>query len=153
MVSAHEDGGFCLSPSNPSSVCVGDVTDARTIVYTTKYQCLPRMKDLSRLQEPIAIIGRYGLPVNDDLSLVRGTSQAPIFMGDCDPPDILVFGWLREHLPIDWHGVNDDFLVRHGIRNYEWIRIPLSDSERKRFRISPNSVPTTESLWGNTVVR
>jgi hypothetical protein len=97
---AHEDGEFCLSPSSPLSVAA----DARTIVYTTKHQCLPRIKDLSRLQAPMAVVGRYGLPVQVDLSLMRRSSQVPIFVGDCDPPDILVFAWLREQFPIVWHG-------------------------------------------------
>ena len=145
---AHEDGDFCLSPSNPLSVCVGDLANARTIVYTTKYQCLPRIKDVSQLQEPIAIIGRYGLPVHDDLSLLRGSSKASIFIGDCDPPDILVFAWLREHLPIVWLGVNDDFLVRHGTRKLDWIRIPLSDAERKTVPYLPTLCPDYREFVG-----
>jgi hypothetical protein len=145
---AHEDGEFAVARSDYSSVRIGDAATARTIVYTTKHQCLPRIRNLSQLLEPIATLGRYGLPAADDLRFVCGSSPTRIFIGDCDPPDILVFAWLREHLPIVWHGVNDDFLEGHGTRSMDWIRIPLSVAERKTVSILPQLCPDFRELLG-----
>lgn len=145
---AHKDGEFGVAPSDYASVRIGDAATARTIVYTTKHQCLRRIRDLSQLPEPIATLGRYGLPTDDDLPFVCRSSPTRIFIGDCDPPDILVFAWLREHLPIVWHGVNDDFLERHGTRSLDWIRIPLSAAERKAVSVLPQLCPDFRTLLG-----
>jgi len=82
--------------------------------------------------------------------LIQGSSPSidGIFVGDADPPDILVFSWLREYVPIRWHGVNDEFLVRHGNRDYGGIRIPLSDAERETVRKLPQFCPDFRELLG-----
>ena len=145
---AHDDGEFAVAPSDYLSVRIGDAATARTIVYTTKHSCIARIRNLSQLPEPIAVLGRYGLPADDDLPFVSGSSPTRIFIGDCDPPDLLVFAWLREHLPIVWHGVNDIFLERHGTRSLDWIRVPLSASERKTVSILPQLCPDFRGLLG-----
>jgi hypothetical protein len=146
---ANEDGEFAIAPSDYLSIRIGNATTARTIVYTTKHRCLSRIRNLQRMQEPMAILGRYGLPANDDLTFVCGSSPNRIFVGDCDPPDILVFTWLREHLPIAWHGVNDDFLKSHGISNLDRIQIPLSASELESVSMLPKLCPDYRELLGN----
>lgn len=112
---------------------VGVGNDAGTVIYTTKHLCLSRISGIAEFQQPVVTIARYGLPINDDLPFLHGSSPSVdrVFIGDADPPDILVFSWLREHLPIVWHGVNDEFLIRHGNRGDEGIRIRMSDAERE----------------------
>jgi len=83
----HDDGEFSVLPPDPPSSQIGNFAIAPTIVYTTKQHCVARIKGLSQFGEPIATIGRYGLPVRCDLPLLRGSVQCPIFIGDCDPPD------------------------------------------------------------------
>lgn len=147
---ANEDSQFCEYPSDHRSVQTGHHSDARTIIYTTKNHCLPRIRGLTKLEPPIATVGRYGLPSSHDLPLIQGSSPSidRIFVGDADPPDILVFSWLREYVPIRWHGVNDEFLVRHGNRDYGGIRIPLSDAERETVRKLPQFCPDFRELLG-----
>ena len=130
---SQEDGEFCAYPASHVSTRVGDSATASTLIYTTKHHCLSRISGITGFQQPIATIARYGLPTINDLPFVRGSSPtlARIFIGDADPPDILVFCWLREHLPIVWHGVNDDFLDRHGNRDYRDIHIRMSDAEQQ----------------------
>lgn len=96
----------------------------------------------------MAVLGRYGLPAVADLPFVLGNSPQRVFLGDCDPPDILIFVWLREHLPIVWHGVNDEFLERHGTRSFDEIRIPMSDAERATVSILPRLCPDFRQLVG-----
>jgi hypothetical protein len=144
----HDDGDFVVLPSEYSSVQIGDLASAKTIVYTTKKHCVPRIKGLSRFGGPIATIARYGLPLLSDLVLLRGLSQSRIFIGDSDPPDLLIFAWLREHIPIVWHGVSDDFLVHHGTRDMPSIRIVMSDSEVEACRHLPDLCPDYRQLLG-----
>jgi len=145
---AHDDGEFCVIPPDRPSARIGDPRNAGTIVYTTKPHCLSRIRNLCRLQQPIATVGRYGLPRGNDLPFIRGASLYRIFLGDADPPDILAFAWLCEHLPIQWYGVNDDFLAQHGTRNFDPIRIPLSGAERETVPVLPRLCPNFHELLG-----
>ncbi len=144
-----DDGEFCVYPADHKSVLTGDHAVARTIIYTTKRHCLRKIDGLA-LESPIATIGRGGLPVIEDLALLRyqvGTVNR-VFIGDADPPDILVFSWLREHVPILWHGVNDDFLMRHGKLPEPCIKIPMSDSERETVQKLQEFCPDFRELLG-----
>jgi len=144
----HDDGEFGVAPSGFSSVRVGDAATAGTIVYATKHVYVHRIRNLSHLPKPMATLGRYGLPTVDDLPFLRGSSPKRLFIGDCDPPDILVFAWLREHLPITWYGVNDDFLDFHGTRHLDCIRIPLSKAEEETVELLPQLCPDFRELVG-----
>jgi hypothetical protein len=145
---ANQDGEFCVGSDEHESIRTGDCSTAQTIIYTTKGRGIPRVAEFSGFQHPIAILSRYGLPSKHDLPFVRGCSPQRIFFGDCDPPDILIFAWLRAHVPIVWQGVSDDFLARHGNRNKNWIRIPLSESEQRAISYLPKLCPDFRTLVG-----
>ncbi len=147
---ANEDGEFCEYPADHKSTLTGDHANSRTIIYTTKGHCIPRIRGLS-LEPPVATIGRYGLPLSEDLELLSPTATSinRMFIGDADPSDILVFAWLREHVPIVWHGVNDDFLIRHDNRNCQSIPIALSDREREAVQELPQLCPDFRNLLGH----
>ena len=127
----HEDGEFSIVPSEVPSVRVGDGLTARTLIYTTKQHCLSRI-EVGELVQPVAFLGRYGLPGRVDLDWLRGGSQevSRLFVGDADPPDLLIFAWLREHFSIRWEGVSDDFLKARGYGGDPCIQIRLAESER-----------------------
>jgi len=147
---ANDDGDFCVCPSDHASVRISGNGDAQTVVYITKNHCLSRICGLTQLHQPVATLGRCGLPVNDDLPFVRGsaTSVTRMFIGDADPPDLLAFAWLREHLPIEWHGVSDEFLVRHGNLNNARIQIRLSKSEMAAVPALTKFCPDFRDLLG-----
>jgi hypothetical protein len=56
--------------------------------------------------------------------------------------------WLREQISIGWHGVNDDFLLRHATRDLAGIRIRMSDAERKAVELLPQLCPDFRGLLG-----
>ena len=143
----HDDGEFCLLPWDVLSSRGGDFANARTVLYTTKGHVLATIKGLPFLDPPIATIGRNGLPSPDDLPLLK-RSQRRMFIGDADPPDIMIFAWLREHIPIVWHGVSDAFLEHHGNRDNHSIRIPLSDSEAESYKHMTILCPDYRELLG-----
>lgn len=146
---ANEDGEFCEYPPSHKSYLTGDHSNARTIIYTTKSHCIPQIRGLT-LESPVAIIGRNGLPFTADLALLHHNTISinRLFIGDADPVDLLAFSWLREHLPIHWYGVNDDFLIQHGNRTFEGIHIALSDSEREAVQTLPQLCPDFRELLG-----
>ena len=144
----HDDGDFSVLPPDHPSLRIGNFVNARTILYTTKPHFVERVKGLILFGEPIAAIGRYGLPLRSDLPLLRGSVQCPVFIGDCDPPDLMIFSWLREHLAIAWRGVNDQFLDIHGNRDLAWIPIKMSESESEASRLLQDLCPDYRQLLG-----
>jgi hypothetical protein len=60
----------------------------------------------------------------------------------------MIFSWLREHLSIIWHGVNDKFLEIHGNRDIAWIRIKMSETELEARKLLPDLCPDYRQLLG-----
>ncbi len=144
----YDDGDFSILPSDSPSMLRGDFDHAGTILYLTKRHCLDRIRNVSELKSPFSVIARYGLPTSRDLARLQKTSTSRIFIGDADPVDLLIFAWLREHLPITWIGVNDKFLEQHGTREIPSIRIPCSESETSALELLRTLCPDYRELLG-----
>lgn len=145
----NQDGEFSILPSTVASTFLGDFTDAKTMVYTTKVRCLERVKWDADINYPIATVGRPGLPRKEDLTLMQSSKGTRLFLGDADPVDLYVFAWLREYLPIDWLGVSDDFLNAHGTLDIPWIQTPMSRSELDAHDHLPKICPDYCTLLGS----
>ncbi len=145
---SHDDGDFARMPEEHLSTRSGDFNTAKSILYMTKPGCLPRIKLLLHVLQPLAVIGRYGLPDMRDMPLIQDSSSTIIFIGDADPPDILVYAWLREHAKIAWMGVSDSFLDQHGNHAPPAIRLPLSDTEREVLKHLDKLCPDYRMLVG-----
>jgi len=143
----HEDGEFCVLPIEHLSTRTGEFANAVTIIYTTKPQYLAQYQSLLGLSQPLASLGRPGLPCRDDLLLLQNHDCHRIFVGDCDPPDILTFASLREHVSIAWAGVSDAFLSTYET-NTAPISIPLSHTERATIPQLTNFCPDFRELVG-----
>lgn len=137
----HDDGEFAtLTPDRFARQ--GEVENAGTIVYTTKLACAFRMQSLAS-GSAIAIAGGYGLP---DAAILETLPKHGkwLFVGDADPPDLLIFAWLRTHRPIQWRGVCDAMLPI----NYSDITISLSPSERVAVPLLDAFCPDYRDLIG-----
>ena len=147
----HEDGDFSIVPVEIPSARDGDSLAARTLIYITKQSCLPRI-EVGAFVQPVATLARYGLPSLDDLDYLRsGCSEVSrLFFGDADPPDLLVFAWLREHVPIQWAGVSHDFLNSRSYDGNPGIHIRLSDSERAAIAELGRLCPDYRGLVGKS---
>ncbi len=53
------------------------------------------------------------------------------FLGDCDPFDLLVFAWLRQHLTIRFLGTSDAVVSALGVDVTERITIPFPVEEQR----------------------
>ncbi|MCA9234028.1 MAG: hypothetical protein KDA44_01055 [Planctomycetales bacterium] len=132
---ADIDGGELTglpSTHHPYAV-VFPAPQARVIVYTTKFEATRQLLAFANAATPLGIIGRYGLPRDKDIEgFVAIAHDLPIyFLGDCDPFDLLVFTWLRQHLAIQFLGVSDAVVAALGVAVTERITIALPDQEKR----------------------
>ena len=146
----HGDGEFVIMPPEHGSIVLGDRAASRTIIYTTKLSCLAQNLHAFDVAHPVMMLGRYGLPLATDLSHLDGTpfGMRYHFLGDADPPDILAFAWLREHVAIGWLGVNDALL--NGSQNSADVltALPMSEAERASMQVLPTLCPDFRDLLG-----
>ena len=147
----HEDGEFSIVPAEVPSARVGDRRTARTLIYTTKQCCLPQL-EVAEFAQPVAALGRYGLPRDADVAWIRGEGHeiSRLFFGDADPPDLLVFAWLREHVSIQWAGVSDEFLKVRGYDGDPHVQIRLADSESAAVTQLVHLCPDYRELLGKS---
>jgi len=147
----HEDGEFAVLPSEHSSTVVGDRSASATVVYTTKPRCLIPNLDVFRFPRGATIVGRYGLPLPADLVLLsrqmHGNHHS--FVGDADPPDIMIFAWLRAHVAIEWRGVCDELLNHTRIEDRSPIEIPMSEAETESLGVLAQLCPDFRQLIGS----
>lgn len=146
----NEDGEFALRPYDQEPIRGGDHCHAHTIIYTTKPRCLACVNGIWDLPRSVATVGQYGLPLTSDLEFLVGSSEScnRIFIGDADPPDLLIYSWLREFVSITWYGVSDRFLEHHGNLENKRIWISLSNAETDAVAVLADICPDYQDLLG-----
>lgn len=147
---AHQDGEFAVLPAEHATAVLGDPETARTLVYSTKAECAARLAGSCGFAEPISMVSRYGLPSASDAALLESLADRTtwVFVGDADPPDILVFAWLEQHAPIQWRGVSDVVLQQFGHRDLEAISIPMSAAEKDTVLLLNDLCPDFREFLG-----
>lgn len=123
------------------------VATAQILVYTTKYHALTRV-NTKLFGADVSILGRPGLPRLEDLQSIDATTRRLIFLGDADPPDLLIFAWLRAHLSIEFLGVNDQFLQNYFTGSLDRTHISLSESELASRSFLAQIMPDYSALLG-----
>lgn len=131
---AHDGEFVCPPRSCPYSV-VGPQTDCGVVLFATKPVIVCAASDLNAKGNVLSVIGRYGLPDENDLRWIQEIvgRRKLIFLGDIDPPDLMIFAWLRDRMSpmrVEYAGISDRFLDLLGINGLESITIPWSQSER-----------------------
>jgi hypothetical protein len=130
-----DDGDFSIASHGAQFSFVGPRSDRGRIIYTTKRHAVQSALNHDDAPCDVGMIGRYGLPNRSDVSWLRrmlGDSELQ-FLGDMDPPDLLIFAWLRAALGPDviiHFGVNDSLCERLKVVIPDSFTIPLSPSER-----------------------
>ena len=135
---AELDGGELTgAPSASPYWVVFPAASSRTFVYTTKPQAAGYLLGHEDSEVSMGVIGRYGLLRDEDLSGIARIlgDYAIYFLGDCDPFDLLVFAWLRQHFPIRFLGVSDAVVSALGVEVNDRITIPLPEEEQLAMRL------------------
>lgn len=147
----HEDGNFAVPLLDHPYAVVLAPAKARCVLYTTKPQAMLAALCRHGFEVPCDVIGRYGLPfeadVNDLEALVGNRRLA--FVGDADPCDLLIFGWLRSRIDISFRGVNDLLYERCHATLDERLTIAQSDAESAAMPLVARCVPDYASLLGS----
>lgn len=151
----HADGDFvCEEPRAAYRVQAPANARAR-VIFSTKPSTIGHAIAASEDSQQIGLIGRYGLPAERDLTWIRalvGTRRL-LFLGDLDPADLMIFGWLRSRLrPAQVHflGISDDLLKRIGARSTKRNTISLTPTELAAREVLPKVVPDLQKLIGPT---
>jgi hypothetical protein len=114
--------------------------DDGLILYAAKPQVVRQVFDRFPWESGMGMVGRYGLPDERDVSnLRRLVGTAPVvFLGDLDPPDLLIYAWLHAQLPtIHYFGVSDRLLAARGMSIDPQITIRLSPTEQRAMQTFP----------------
>ncbi len=95
----HDDGEFTRLPPEAPYSWVTPLSPGARLIYTTK----PRVLAAAVARAPsvhVGYLGRHGLPgAHDPEWIARLAAAHPLeFLGDLDPPDLLVFTWLCERI-------------------------------------------------------
>jgi hypothetical protein len=153
---AELDGGELtdMPSAYPFSV-VFPPTRSHAVIYTTKWDATSKLLASDDYELPVGMIARYGLPRDEDFpgiaSIVR--DSAVYFLGDCDPFDLLVFTWLRQHLSIRFLGTSDRLVSALGVDVSEWITIPLPDDEKRAMSLVREVWPDFAEFTGPNCAR
>ncbi len=151
-----DDGEFALNDNAIVGAMrhnMAAVATATQFVYSTKPQLWNAVVSTSADLAHIAILGRYGLPHGDDPGDIRNLiGDRPIgFLGDCDPPDLLIFAWLKAHFhprPISHLGVNDRLMAALQFAPAENLCCPCSSAELQAFSLLNVHFPDTLAAVG-----
>jgi hypothetical protein len=69
-------------------------------------------------------------------------------LGDCDPFDLLVFAWLRQHLSVHYLGVSDIVLSAVGLQVEDSMTITLPEDELNAMSLVEEFLPNYARLIG-----
>ena len=146
----HDDGKFAHPARTHPFRVIGPTPSASTVLYTTKPECVLALAGCET-DLAIGLIGRCGLPNEDDVAWLRMLVRDRVvcFLGDADPVDLLVFAWLRSRIDVKYAGVSDFFLSNIGISWNDRVTIPLSDSESGALALLADLCPDFQILLGS----
>ncbi|MBX9789041.1 MAG: hypothetical protein K2Y37_09020 [Pirellulales bacterium] len=155
----HADGDddfVCAEPRAPYAVLTPGGARAR-VIFTTKPSTLGYALAASDNNQHIGLIGRYGLPSGRDLGWISALIGARklLFLGDLDPPDLMIFAWLRSRLrpaKVRFLGISDELLKRIEARPTERNTIVLTPTELAAREVLPSVLPDLQQLIGPTCV-
>lgn len=147
------DGEFSAAERSNPYMVIGPRSDTASIVITTKPTVLRAAAELQSGTSRLSIIGRYGLPDEDDLRWIRriAATRKLLFLGDMDPPDLLVFAWLRESLrpkSIKYAGAGDRLLNLLGISQPDRLAMPLATSEKNSLELLRRTLADLDEIVG-----
>jgi hypothetical protein len=99
---------------------------------------------------PCGLVGRYGLPVEDDIAFLKSLvrDQRFVFVGDADQCDLLIFAWLRSRIDISFRGLSDLLFEQCGVSWDERATMVQSDAESAAMSLVVKHVPDFSSLVG-----
>jgi hypothetical protein len=112
---ANCDGEFVIGEDAGRYSVVAPRNKNAQIIFTTKAPLVAAAIERSSRRAELGMIARQGLPAESDMDWLRAVvGRGKLwFLGDMDPPDLMVFACLRHRMPemqIAYLGVSDAYL-------------------------------------------
>ena len=152
-----EDGEFARPPIDcPYSIVFPGADDSTgRVIYSTKPATVLAAMPETGLPGDCAVVARYGLPSERDGEFLASFTNGGhvSFLGDLDPPDLLIFAWLQEVLapaPIEHLGVSDAIWRELGSPLPERFALPLTESERSAVALLEEVLPQLANIAGQS---
>lgn len=129
----------------------GPKENAAFVIYTTKFFAVERLIANSEIDAEIDVLGRYGIPSDQQLESTRSfiSDRRSFFVGDCDPIDLLVYTFLAERISIDYFGVSDLLLQALGTKIENRNTIELLNDELEALELLKETKIQYETLVGS----
>ena len=148
------DGDFVITHNKASYTVSSSKLRRQPLIYCTKPVFVASAFRRESKASSISLLGHCGLPPANDLpwikSFVKG--RRVYFVGDMDPPDLLIFKWLQNRLlpkEIKYLGVSDEMLIAADMVNdIKSLFIPMSQVESESYRALLSTDATLMSLVG-----
>lgn len=135
----------------PYSV-IGPWTDASLVLYTTKPNAILHDIKNQDWTSRFALIGRCGLPNAEDLDWINAIrkSRQLVFLGDLDPPDLMIYQWLKSLSggSVLFLGVSDFLIDALGTPYSDSFLMALSDKELESFELLADVYPDFRETVG-----
>ena len=147
-----QDGEFVAFDSTFPYEFIAPTSDDGLVLYCTKPRSVLRALN-PIMAAGMGMIGRPGPPELRDMAFLRGLMRRfPIvFLGDLDPPDLLIYAWMRSQLPdLRYFGIGDRLFEAAATTPNETILISLSSSERDATKTFPGVFDKMEGVVGPT---
>jgi len=124
--------------------------ETQCVLYTTKPESVVAALDQEGSTRMIQVIGRAGLPNEEDVPWLRNLSNTmPVaYLGDCDPVDLLVFACLNPQLAMSYVGICDSLFEDLHKPIDDHLTIPLSLSEIESLALLTEVCPDCGQLVG-----
>ncbi len=149
--SSHADEiDFFVAPRSYPFAVFPPATAADAVIYCTKKQCLYHLVEKLNAAASFGAIMRGGLPSDTDMHWLQSIvgSRRLLFLGDADPPDLLLFAWLRQRMNISYVGTCEQLLAKCGVPLGENLTIPMSNSERAAMPLLRRHLPDAGEVVG-----
>jgi hypothetical protein len=147
-----QDGEFVAFDSSFPYEFVAPANDDGVLLYCTKPRTVLSMfKPV--IAADVGMMGRPGLPDRRDMTFLRRMiERSPVvFLGDLDPPDLLIYAWMRSQLPdLRYFGIGDRFFQAVGAPPNETLLISHSSSERDAMKAFSSVFDEMKGVVGPT---
>jgi hypothetical protein len=147
------DGEFRRPLRDAAYSVIWPLASTSMVLVTTRVGIAAAAIEASDDSSSFGMIGRYGLPMASDIAWFRemAVPRQLLFLGDLDPPDLMIFAWLRESLfptPIRYLGIGDELLRSLSLTVTSNFLIPCTQSERDVTARLDNMFPDWREITG-----
>jgi hypothetical protein len=154
-IAMFDDGEITSQDRSSPFIVVPPRNDESTVLYVTKWPPIYRASESSVNAMNCGVVARYGIPNVEEISWVKefAKDRKLLFLGDCDPFDLLVYSAISSVFAIEYLGVSDRLIKLLDVNIERNITIPLATAELDALEYLQLRTPQLESLLGANCYR